>query len=266
MLKDKIIIGISGKKQAGKSTLADYLGCWSWVNYNNNYATHNLFSCCYDSQDRLITQEHAVGIVPSCVSWNHEQEYTRRFSVVVLFSFADYLKRICIDVLGLDYEQCYGSDKMKDSLTKYTWEKFSDKIRAEKTGYMSGRDIMQVMGTQMFREMFDDNVWVDATFNLIKQSKCNVAIIPDVRFPSEVNAIIDNGGYIIRLTRNLYNDNHVSEMALDMFNWNEHVESGQVCVIDNNNISMVEKNKIATDFFSKICALNGLDGLLPYCY
>ena len=42
------------------------------------------------------------------------------------YSFADPLKQICINLLGLSNEQCYGSDEDKNSLTSLRWEDIPD--------------------------------------------------------------------------------------------------------------------------------------------
>ena len=49
---------------------------------------------------------------------------------VKMYSFADMLKeKVCMDVMGLTYEQCYGTDEEKNSVTTYMWERLPREIR-----------------------------------------------------------------------------------------------------------------------------------------
>jgi len=232
-----IIIGVSGRKQSGKSTLCEHI--------RNN-------------------------IVPSSN----------------VYSFADPIKNMCINVLGLSYRQCYGDDKDKNSLTKYKWDNLPQEVREkygtkeeidepifvdkkiegkehkykiainrifQRTGFMTAREVLQVMGTEIFREMFDKDVWVDATIRAIKgdpEQAPQFAFISDVRFKSEVNKVMKEKGYIIHLTRKVSEDNHSSEVDLDDFDFSS---LGKKClVIDNNSKEVEYKNKIALDFIMKI--------------
>lgn len=228
-----IIIGVCGKKQSGKSTLCKYIS------------------------DK---------IVPSSL----------------VYAFADTLKELCINILGLTKRQCYGSDEDKNSLTRYTWEKLPKGIREKygvetdvhtsrlvnlefggqiyepaiireklpKTGFMTAREIFQIVGTDIFREMFSEDIWIDATFRKIRgdpEQTPQFAFISDVRFKSEVKSIIENDGYIIHLTQKVdKNDNHSSEVDLDDFDFSS---LGEKCLVINNDGRAIEyKNKIGFDF------------------
>lgn len=128
---------------------------------------------------------------------------------VKIYNFADPLKQdICMGILGLSYDQCYGSDKDKNTMTDISWE---GKL-------LTAREVMQFVGTDLFRKM-KYNVWADATINKIKNEGVDFAIIADCRFPNEVKAIKDAGGVVIRLTRNPFNSDHSSETALDSKNY-----------------------------------------------
>jgi hypothetical protein len=83
---------------------------------------------------------------------------------------------------------------------------------------MLSRDIMQYVGTDIFRKMKPD-VWVSATINRIKKDKPQIALITDCRFPNEVSSIKDAGGLVMRLTRNPFNSDHLSETILDESNY-----------------------------------------------
>lgn len=126
-----------------------------------------------------------------------------------IYNFADPLKKdICMNILGLTYDQCYGSDMDKNTATHIFWE----------GKYLTAREVMQVVGTDLFRSMYN-NVWVDATIKKILTEKLDLAIIADCRFPNEVKAVKEAGGVVIKLNRNPHNSNHASETALDPENY-----------------------------------------------
>lgn len=147
----------------------------------------------------------------------------------VVYNFADPLKKgICIDILGLSYDQCYGTDEEKNELVDCYWE----------NNQLSAREVMQIVGTDIFRKM-KHNVWSDSIVRRIKQQNPKIAIIADCRFPNEVDAIKSVGGIVIKLTRNPYNSNHSSETALDISEYNQNNFD---LIIDNETLSIVEQN------------------------
>jgi hypothetical protein len=157
---------------------------------------------------------------------------------VKIYNFADPLKQdICINILGLTYDQCYGSDESKNELVNCFWE----------NKQLTAREVMQMVGTDMFRAM-QTNVWSSATVRKIQQEKPTVAIIADCRFPNEVDAIRKVGGLVIKLTRNPYNSDHLSEMALDD---NRYDQNNFDLVIDNRYLNIGEQNKIIYNFLTQ---------------
>lgn len=163
---------------------------------------------------------------------------------VKTYSFADPLKKnICIDLLGLTYQQCYGSDEDKNSITSLLWEDMPG-YTGNLIGPMTAREVMEYIGTKIFRKM-KDKVWVKATLKQIQKDKFDVALLLDNRFPNEVDPILEAGGYVIRLTRNPFNSNTEPEVALDpnKYDWNKFS-----LIIDNINISIQEKNKLIEQF------------------
>lgn len=154
-----------------------------------------------------------------------------------IYNFADPLKKdICINILGMTYDQCYGTDEQKNTVTDMEWN--GSKLTA--------REVMQFVGTDIFRKM-KNNIWADTTINKIKKENPSLAIIADCRFPNEVQAIKNIGGYVIKLTRNPFNSNHESETALDSDNYDE---SNFDLVLHNHNIDIFTQNKVLLTFLS----------------
>lgn len=195
------------------------------------------------------------------------------------YSFADPLKKnICIDILGLTPQQCWGSDEDKNSLTSLRWEdmpgiltpelakyfygKYDEAFTIEdfhsfgftihEPGLMTAREVMEYVGTKMFRKM-KDKVWVEATLKEIEKDKPDIALLLDNRFPNEVDPILDAGGYVIRLTRNPFNSSAEPESALDpdKYDWNKFS-----CIVHNQEMTEEEKNHQIHSFLNN-------KGLLP---
>jgi hypothetical protein len=160
------------------------------------------------------------------------------FNGAKIYNFADPLKTdICINILGLTYDQCYGEDIDKNTLTDITW---NNKL-------LTAREVMQFVGTDIFRKL-KTNVWSAATINTINREKHNLAIIADCRFPNEVSAVKDVGGLVIKLTRNPFHSDQDSETALDE---DKYDQSNFDLIIHNETISIVEQNRAILNFLQQ---------------
>lgn len=152
-----------------------------------------------------------------------------------IYNFADPLKKdICINILGLSHEQCYGEDIDKNTNTDIYWNDTQ----------LTAREVMQFVGTDIFRKMKPD-VWAGATISKIQREQPQLAIIADCRFPNEVEAVKNAGGFVIKLTRNPYNSDHTSEVALDPENYSV---SNFDLVIYNENLTIAEQNSVVLNF------------------
>lgn len=122
-------------------------------------------------------------------------------SSAYILAFAEPLKLACEEAFGIDMHS-----QDKEEVHAY-WGK-------------SPREILQYVGTEMFREQLtnllpgiSENFWVarmhyaitqgamHAGFSCIAYEAGDVVIIPDVRFQNEVDFILNNNGSIIHLTR-----------------------------------------------------------------
>jgi hypothetical protein len=75
------------------------------------------------------------------------------------------------------------------------------------------RSMMQTVGTEWGRRMVHPDLWLRA---LLARVPAEGAVISDVRFPNEAEAIIEQGGVVIRLSRpgTGEGDGHASETPL----------------------------------------------------
>lgn len=84
---------------------------------------------------------------------------------------------------------------------------------------MSGRKILQVVGTDLFRNNFDPDFWVKCGEDqILGQTRLGRSVVvSDCRFPNEVDKIKQLGGTTIRIIKlgQTNEDLHESETALD---------------------------------------------------
>lgn len=111
---------------------------------------------------------------------------------------------------------------------------------------MTGREMLQVLGTDVMRNNFHQDVWL----LLAKQEllKHEMVCISDVRFENEAQLIKDLGGFVIRINRPgaLTADLHESEVALDNyeeFDW----------IIDNDGDLLKFKKEVAKATLGCLC-------------
>jgi hypothetical protein len=121
-------------------------------------------------------------------------------------SWAYPLKEIIgVQLFGLNSDQLYGSD--------------FDKERVDRRWGMSPREILQKVGTDLFRRHFMEDFWVRIGVDNIKDTLAlgKSIVVSDTRFPNEIAAIVALGGTTIRMKRTDYpsGDTHPSETALD---------------------------------------------------
>jgi hypothetical protein len=100
-------------------------------------------------------------------------------------AFAAPIKTIAQEVFGLEDHQVYGGAKEKEDPF---WG-------------MSPRKIMQKVGTEFARGTFHEGIWVDSFRLRMQDADASRIVVFDVRFPNEVEAIKEMGGYVVRIRR-----------------------------------------------------------------
>ena len=222
------IVGFAGKKQSGKNTACNYilalklaeLGVCkkSRLSEKGTVEVSDIFGETLEDREWFEFSDKNLNV--SKLFEDHLGNYIR------IYGLADTLKDLCIDVLGLTYEQAYGTDKDKNSKTSIKWSSVDKK----KKDYMTAREVLQYVGTDFFRNL-DPNVWINSLLRKIKKDKPEVALICDVRFKNEITVLQKEGAYILGLTRDPYSkgDQHASE---------KEIEEGLSlcdCICDNAN-------------------------------
>lgn len=236
-----MILGISGKKQSGKTTSGNFIASLFMANLGISRKIH-----IDDNGDIVISDlfgdENYSGKFDLCASMNSSDYLINKAMDLLnpnirLYSFADPLKKdICVNILGLEYDQCYGDDNSKNTLTELRWENMPG-YSGNLTGQMTGREVMEYVGTHIFRYMKRD-VWVSSVIKKIESDKPKLAIITDCRFPDEIDIIKQHNGKVIRLTKSKFLSTNDIETALDKdkYDW-----SNFDAVINNDDMSIYEQ-------------------------
>jgi hypothetical protein len=226
MSKMKIIIPVSGKKGSGKNTFVNQLVAakLNALQMGGDQRTYTV-----NALGRL--EEHSGESVREMDLANGRPDWHFLCTEGIrLLSFADPLKRFCIDVLGLHYEQCYGTDDEKNTYTKLSWinapnEGWWKAAPGDPNELMTAREVMQWFGTDVMRA-WEPNIWVDACVRTALTCEEPLVLLSDCRFPNEVDCwaeVADEAAAqhimirTVRLLRAPYadTDQHESETALD---------------------------------------------------
>ena len=241
------ILGLSGRKQSGKTTSSTFLH-----GYQLRY---------HDVIEKFLMDENGSLVVNAAqIDENGKEveglgildierkdpdfiEYANRsiWPYAKSFSFADPLKVICMQLFGLTEAQCYGTDEDKNTPINIKWENMPvyKLSSTKKTGFMTAREFLQYFGTDVCRTI-KDSVWVDNCITRMLNSGTELAIVPDIRFPNEVEAIQKAGGKVIRLTRSPHEDSHPSEISLDNYGGFDHVINNKDMTIDETNMELLK--------------------------
>lgn len=152
----------------------------------------------------------------------------REYSITVReVALADALKDFCSDYMGIAPKLCYGTDKDKNKVIGTWGEYFAKHIyESFKKNWgdsLTVREVLQVVGTEIFRRNFTDDFWIKIVLKKIENLKAtenapDFIFITDVRFPNEVNTLKIYGAKIVRLYRDTgCTDSipHASELAMD---------------------------------------------------
>lgn len=257
------IICIAGSKESGKTTAANFLhGHILKLNevikeYEMTKAGELKVNTHY-MKDGEVKED--MGVLDLSRKDDLYVQYADQmiWPFVKMYNFADALKELCITMFDISHEQAYGT--YKNSLTKLKWEnmpgvasstKIEDLsvsvedleklgIQSHKPGFMTAREVLQFVGTDIFRRMYEP-VWVNLLMNKIKEDSPLVAVIADCRFDNEAQAVLDADGTIVRLTRRPVRDMHASEDGFKDF-------TAFHKVIDNENLTLPAANQELLNF------------------
>jgi len=275
-----MLIGISGYIGSGKDTLASMLNYWMYVRKFETSNTSIDLQKCIDSNTNLP------------LSYEEWLKYNI-WSGWKIRRFADTLKEMVAILTGCTREQLE-SQEFKASNTPECWDRTvteayewlsmkpvfyhvepsEEEIIKDATtmGFKwkrTYREMLQEIGTDLFRTRFHPNTWVNSLMSRYRPytvpgrethfageslmsgmlsdmptMKWPNWIVPDMRFPNEAKAIQNANGVLIRINRGPRTSDHSSETALDNFKEFDFV-------VDNSGSfsDLLEKAKQLTEQF-----------------
>lgn len=113
-------------------------------------------------------------------------------------SFAASLKDACAMLFGWPRHLLEG-----DTKESREWREIADPWWSEKLGIpnFSPRYALQIMGTDVLRNHFNQDMWFLTVENRIRKNPEQNVVISDVRFPNEIEFIRKQGGILARINR-----------------------------------------------------------------
>lgn len=128
--------------------------------------------------------------------------------------FSSKLKDIVSIIFNWDRRSLSG-----ESTNSRRWREDIDPLWSSRLDrYVDPRTILQQVGTDLFRNHLDPNIWIYSIEDEVLDSL--PVVVSDLRFPNEAEYIKSLGGYVIRVVRDNYNrsnnnDLHESETHID---------------------------------------------------
>jgi hypothetical protein len=230
------IIGFAGKKQSGKNTCCNFIimlkliedGVCKKAKINDAGVIE--VSDIFGERSGKANGEY----FPFQEPYVNVEAVMGQMKSVKMYALADPLKRIAIDVLGLPEDKVYGTDDDKNEPTNLKWKDMPKKVHG-KNGFMTIREVLQYLGTDIFRKIYND-IWIDALLRKIEFDSPQIALVCDVRFENEIKLLKKRGAIIVGLSRDYSKgkDNHASEKV-----------NLSLChkIIKNDDLNIPEQNK-----------------------
>lgn len=140
------------------------------------------------------------------IEWNKDSESPL---VIKRISLAWKLKQICFEL--------YGWAGLREPEYYDTKEGEADRDVTIRALGKTPVEIWVAFGTPAIREQVYDRTWID--YILQTDHQCDLLIVPDVRFPNEVEAFREEGAYLVKTVREGYGPRKtVADQAL--VGWN----------------------------------------------
>jgi hypothetical protein len=90
-----------------------------------------------------------------------------------------------------------------DTAESREWREIIDPWWSAKLGIpnFSPRYALQIMGTEVLRNNFNQDLWFITVENRIRKNPDQNVVISDVRFPNEIKFIQEQGGVLVKINR-----------------------------------------------------------------
>lgn len=196
-----MLIGISGKIKSGKSTVTDMLLKLLPGTEEKQFANKLkqivclLTGCTIEELNNQAFKSSSTEVI-----WNRTIKEAREWIILKYFQTISKIP--------------YGDMAYKDDAEV--------RAMALEQGFQfrrTYRDMLQEIGTDLFRDKFHPQTWVNSLFADWAGPLSSKWIISDTRFPDEAKVIKEHEGIVIRIKRPGIDEssNHSSETALDKY-------------------------------------------------
>ncbi len=201
-MKQQVYVVVSGKKKHGKNYFADKVKALlakEGISYVETAFATPIKNFCHDTfgipMEDLESQ--AGKLKPTHLRWSD-----------LSTSLSEQLQKGYYQQSGTDYEYMH-------------WVPSNE--------FITIRELLQIIGTEVFREGFYGPIWAEAPFlkrhtipALGQDIVADVVFITDCRFPNEVEEATKHNSLLVRVVRLDVEDDgdtHISETALDNYTW-----------------------------------------------
>lgn len=215
-----MIIGISGKKQHGKDTAADFI-LKEFPEFEHKKFAGKLkemvclmIGCTMEELEDPVFKETPLG--EEWDKWRVDSFYMPETLDSEVNAFYDYINYFNTKEEAVSFGE---SEKKKYNVPS------KEKVYGMSSDYdysvvkeeITPRKLLQLLGTECGRQIIHPNVWVNSTMADYKGG--DNWVLSDVRFPNEAEAVRKRGGLLFRVNRPSMEstDQHESETALDNY-------------------------------------------------
>lgn len=260
----KNLILLCGKKQSGKTSAAAFIMAYTITQKsvvpNFNISPKGEFFFTYDDK-RFDFDIESRDI--SFNNWMRDCVHPHVKNV----AFADQLKSVAINLFGISEELVYGDNDAKNQPTHIMLDAIRPlmlpdtfaRFENEDNRPITVREFLEVFGTDICRHI-DPQCHITSAFTNLEQSNTHIGIITDGRFANEVYTSKEKAKElgvnltIIQFGRDKFKSNAASETGLE-----ELSKSDVGLYLDNNNMTLHEKNTALLDFLTDTNVLNKMD-------
>lgn len=220
------IIGIAGHKQSGKNTVALI---WQLLVFEASPKYKEVVGTKYVNEIEFV--KACLMREEDYIPYSHYFTWTQK-------SFAHRLKEVVCALTDCTMDQLE-NEEFKNSWLPYTWTKSERNISTY-------RELLQHVGTELFREGIHRSIWIDLLYNDLEES--GNYLIADVRFQDEADSVNEHNGTLIRVfgrNEHVSIDAHISERGItdySCFQYNIHNDGSlEELIIQVKNIMRMEE-------------------------
>lgn len=201
------IIGIAGKANSGKDTIASMINYITTVGTTKakyaDWITKRLSNDAIHGNRIIHFADNLKDVISIIFNIPRELFDDRKYKDGMYYNIA---RKYFIDEKDIKSSHIIITiDDLKKHSLSYYIESNINKLKTDMI-YIKLRTLLQYIGNEIGREQLSDNIWIDGIIRKAKDiaGKENVCIIPDVRYENEANAISNNGflyGGLIKVIR-----------------------------------------------------------------